>query len=51
MHYSRKQRSGGNPIIIAYCNGMVITAKNINIIHTFAKVPLDSITNVINHKA
>ena len=48
---SRKQRSGGSPITIAYCNGIVITTKNIKMIHTLAKVPLDNITKVINHNA
>lgn len=45
------QRSGGSPMTIAYCKGIVITTKNIKIIQTFAKVPLESITKVINHKA
>lgn len=50
-YYLRKHRSGGNPITIAYCNGIVMTTKNIKIIHTFAKVSLDNITKVINHNA
>lgn len=50
-NFLHKQRSGGNPMTIAYCRGIVTTTKNINAIQTLAKVPLDSITKISNHNA